>query len=76
MSKWTNLKLFNVDISGTHFDLKQKKPPFGRFLFFFKSKGYFTFSTIALNASGSFIAKSAKTLRLRPMWFVLSLPMS
>ena len=37
---------------------------------------YFTFSTIALNASGLFIAKSAKTLRFNSMLLAFNLPMN
>ncbi len=37
---------------------------------------YFTLSTIALNASGWFIAKSAKTLRFNPISLAFTLPIN
>ena len=37
---------------------------------------YFTFSTIALNASGWFMAKSASTFRLIRMFFSFNSPMN
>lgn len=49
-----------------HFWVK-KKPLHSGFLLHSFSGYYFIFSTIALNASGLFKAKSAKTLRLRSM---------
>ena len=57
---------------GNHFDIHKKKtikkePLFAkkRLLVFQATKAYyFTFATIALNASGWFMAKSANTLRL------------
>ncbi len=37
---------------------------------------YFTLSTIALNASGWFIARSARTLRFNSMLFAFTLPIN
>jgi len=37
---------------------------------------YFTLLTIALNAAGLFIARSARTLRLISIWALLSLPIN
>ena len=41
-----------------------------------REKGYLTALTIASNAFGSFIARSASTLRLRTIPLALSLPMN
>lgn len=47
-------------------------------LFFYNSieNDYFTLSKIALKASGLFIAKSARALRLRPISDLFNLPMN
>ena len=62
--------------------LKSKKPRNLRGFFFtseYDTIGclpYFTLSTIALKASGLFIAKSAKTLRFNSILCVLSFPIN